>query len=195
MSESSKVAAAHGSPHGAGGGMKPVFVSYSSTDAAVARSVCSRLEAGGFPCWIAPRDIRPGDNWGEAIIRGLDGSWLMVVVLSPSSNESRQVEREVSRAVDRAIHVVPLRTVEFRPHGALEYFLADYQWLDAFPNLQDQLDVLAHVVGELSMQRGTAAPPAKTDQKEDPSQYEEVALDDLTRRRTGRGIWRLLDDR
>ena len=35
-----------------------VFISYASQDAAVAQKVCAALEAAGFSCWIAPRDVR-----------------------------------------------------------------------------------------------------------------------------------------
>ena len=36
-----------------------VFISYASLDAALAQKVCSAVEAAGFPCWIAPRDVLP----------------------------------------------------------------------------------------------------------------------------------------
>jgi hypothetical protein len=47
-----------------------VFVSYSSRDKPVADAVCASLEGRGIRCWIAPRDILPGADWGEEIIRG-----------------------------------------------------------------------------------------------------------------------------
>jgi hypothetical protein len=42
-----------------------VFISYSSLDKAVADAACAALEAYGIRCWIAPRDIVPGKEWGE----------------------------------------------------------------------------------------------------------------------------------
>lgn len=44
-----------------------VFLSYSSMDKQIADSVCSILEQNHIKCWIAPRDILSGKNWGEAI--------------------------------------------------------------------------------------------------------------------------------
>ena len=45
-----------------------VFISYSSNDKLVADMLCANLEARGVRCWIAPRDVMPGSEWGAAII-------------------------------------------------------------------------------------------------------------------------------
>ncbi len=45
-----------------------VFVSYASQDAAVANSIVETLEAHGIKCWIAPRDVRPGTVYADAIV-------------------------------------------------------------------------------------------------------------------------------
>ena len=44
-----------------------VFVSYSADDKPTADAVCATLENKGIRCWIAPRDILPGVDWGGAI--------------------------------------------------------------------------------------------------------------------------------
>jgi hypothetical protein len=61
-----------------------VFVSYSSNDKTWADAACAVLERHRIRCWIAPRDITPGDEWGAAIINGLNGSRLMVLIFSGS---------------------------------------------------------------------------------------------------------------
>ena len=48
--------------------MNKIFVSYSSKDSKIANRICAALEAKGLPCWIASRDINPGENFGEAIV-------------------------------------------------------------------------------------------------------------------------------
>ena len=41
-----------------------VFISYSSEDQKVARTICSALEKRGLPCWIASCDVGPGEiSW------------------------------------------------------------------------------------------------------------------------------------
>src|SRR6516164_9307871 len=44
------------------------FISYSSKDKTAADAACAVLERTGVRCWIAPRDIRPGVEYGAAII-------------------------------------------------------------------------------------------------------------------------------
>jgi TIR domain len=55
-----------------------VFISHSSKDKLTADAVCNRLESAGIRCWIAPRDIIPGEGWSAAIMRGIDASKVMV---------------------------------------------------------------------------------------------------------------------
>ena len=45
-----------------------VLISYSSKHKSTADAVYAKLEQEGVRCWIAPRDIRPGQEWGEAVI-------------------------------------------------------------------------------------------------------------------------------
>jgi hypothetical protein len=51
-----------------------VFISYSSKDKVVADAVCAGLEGRGIACWIAPRDLVPGVDWGAAIVDAISGS-------------------------------------------------------------------------------------------------------------------------
>jgi hypothetical protein len=52
--------------------MQPrVFISHSTKDKETAEAICRRLESEGIECWIAPRDIKVGSEWSEAIMRGI----------------------------------------------------------------------------------------------------------------------------
>ena len=52
-----------------------VFLSHSHVDKTHADAICHSLERAGVRCWVAPRDIRPSEDWAEAIINGMtDGS-------------------------------------------------------------------------------------------------------------------------
>lgn len=61
------------------------FVSYASEDRDAASEVADRLEEAGHVCWIAPRDIRAGQSYGAEIIRGIECSNAIVLVLSQHS--------------------------------------------------------------------------------------------------------------
>jgi TIR domain len=45
-----------------------VFISYSTQDKPAADALCAILEKNGVRCWIAPRDIMPGSDWGGSIV-------------------------------------------------------------------------------------------------------------------------------
>jgi hypothetical protein len=127
-----------------------VFISYSSKDKAVGDAACARLEARGYGCWIAPRDIRPGREWGEAIVEGIAGCRVFVLIFSTNANESPQIRREIERAVHHGLVVLPFRIEDVAPVGSLEYFMSVPHWLDAMtPPLEQHLQELADVVARV----------------------------------------------
>jgi TolB-like protein len=108
-----------------------VFISYASQDAAVAERLCAALEAAGFPCWIAPRDVKPGAVYADAIVRAIGGAQAVVLVLSENSVASSHVGKEVERASSKRRPIIALRIDEAPLSPALEYFLGESQWIDA----------------------------------------------------------------
>lgn len=126
-----------------------VFISHSSDDRAVADELCSHLEEVGVQCWIAPRDVRLGKDWGSEIIRGLENAKVMVVILSANSNASQSVTNEVERASSKCITIIPVRIEEVRPSKALEFFLSSKQSFDAItPPREPHIERLARTVME-----------------------------------------------
>lgn len=134
-----------------------VFISYSSKDKKVADAACAVLEGRGLRCWMAPRDIRPGSEWGESIIEGIEGARTFVLIFSGNANGSPQVRREVERSVSRGLPVIPFRIEDVLPAKSLEYFISSSHWLDALtPPLERHLDYLADVVDWLLSPPSTA---------------------------------------
>ena len=111
--------------------MHDVFISYSSKDYNVAKAVCHRLEENNIRCWIAPRDIKPGDIWADAINHAIKHSKVFVLIFSKNSNSSNQVSKELTLAVNSHLMIFPLKIAEVLPTGAFEYYLSDTHWLDA----------------------------------------------------------------
>jgi TolB-like protein len=124
-----------------------IFISYSSHDAAVADALCAALERGGLACWIAPRDVRPGDFYADAIVNAINASPVLVLVLSKNSVDSAHVLREVERASAKRRPIIAFRVDTTPLPTGLEYFLSASQWIDAsggtperaFPKLIDAL--------------------------------------------------------
>jgi len=126
------------------------FISYSSRDKATADATCAALEASGVRCWIAPRDITPGIEWGEAIIDGINQSRVLVLIFSANANESPQIRREIERAVGKGIPIIPFRIQDIAPTRSLEYFIGAVHWLDALtPPLETHLRRLVDTVKAL----------------------------------------------
>ena len=124
-----------------------VFISYSSIDKTAADTVCSILEQNGISCWMAPRDITPGFDFAEAIIDGINSSKLFILLYSSNSNNSKQVIREVDRAVHTGLPVINLRLEDVPLSKQLEYYLGSVHWLDAMtPPLEGHIDKLSEVV-------------------------------------------------
>jgi TolB-like protein/tetratricopeptide (TPR) repeat protein len=110
---------------------KDVFVSYASQDAAVANSVVEALESRGIRCWIAPRDVTPGEFYAGVIVHAIDAAKATVLILSQHSAASPHVVREVERAASKRHPVISLRIDRTPLPADLEYFLNTSQWLDA----------------------------------------------------------------
>jgi hypothetical protein len=124
-----------------------VFVSHSVKDKAVAEAIVARLEADSVTCWIAPRDVVPGADWGESIINAIESSRIMILIFSKSANASPQIKREVERAVNKGVYIIPFRVDDIPPARSLEYFISTSQWMDAFsPPLERHLENLAKTV-------------------------------------------------
>jgi hypothetical protein len=139
-----------------------VYISYSHVDKVAADATCAALERAGIRCWIAPRDIAPGDEWSAAIVKAIDHCRAIVLIFSHSANDSRQIRREVERAVTVGVPLIPVRIEDVVPTESLAYFIGTVHWLDAMtPPLEDHLNKLADSLKAL-LQAGTPTYPAST---------------------------------
>jgi hypothetical protein len=149
---------------------RDVFVSYSQADRECAFELVDRVEAHGIPTWIAPRDVSPSADWAAEIIDAIAASRVMVLLLSASSNDSPQVRREVERAVNRQVRILPFRIDDVMPSKSLEYFLSAQHWLDAFPpprepyyrRLCETLDAVLRAGETAALPATATAPPDRS---------------------------------
>lgn len=121
-----------------------VFISHSHHDKAVADAACAALENARIRCWIAPRNIVPGTDWGASIVDAIDGCRAIVLIFSSHANNSLQIRNEVTRAVSRGVPVIPVRIENIQPTKALAYYMGAVHWLDALtPPIDPHLRHLA----------------------------------------------------
>jgi hypothetical protein len=120
-----------------------VFISYAQQDKPIADAVCAKLESRHIRCWIAPRDVPPGQAFPEAIIEGIDGSKVVVIIFSSYANKSPHVIRELTNAVNKGLIIIPFRIENVPPSKSMEYLISVPHWLDAVtPPLEKHIDVL-----------------------------------------------------
>lgn len=150
-----------------------VFISYASKDTETAKAVCKMLEAEDIRCWIAPRDILPGEEYADAIIEALNNCQLFLVILSEESNSSPQVRREVERAVSKDLSILTFRIDNTILSKAMEYYLSNRHWLDASNAVfSKQLHILSEAVHKLLEQ--PSAPKDETNIPNPVEVYESV---------------------
>ena len=127
-----------------------VFISYSSKDKPIADAICANLEAATFRCWVAPRDIGPGDDWPTAIAKAISESRVMVLVFSANANASEEISRELYIAANHQVIIIPFRIEDCKPEAGKEYYLGRTHWLDAMnPPTREQLRMLIDRVRSL----------------------------------------------
>lgn len=124
-----------------------IFISYPSKNKDIADAICAFLEIRKFRCWIAPRDILPGQNFAEALYDAIDTSSIFVLVFSEITNNSPHIMSEIQRAFNKNIVIIPFRVEAVEPSKALQYYIGTAHWLDALtPPLEEQLLKLCTVV-------------------------------------------------
>ena len=129
---------------------KQVFISHSHSDADVANSICRIIENMGISCWIAPRDVRPGYNYGDEIVGGIENCKAMIILVSDHSNNSKHVMKEIELAINQENSIFPILIQNVEPGNRLKYFLAGIQRVDAWkPPLEEHLKKLIKVLQEL----------------------------------------------
>jgi hypothetical protein len=135
-----------------------VFISYSKRDKALADAMCHHLERQSLRCWMAPRDLRPGFDYGAEIVDGIKSSRVLVLIFTASANTSQHVKNEVERAVSSGIPVIPFRTEDVQPSKALELFISPRHWLDAMiPPMEAHFNLLASHLQALLANKSTIA--------------------------------------
>ena len=120
-----------------------VFLSHSHQDAPAAEQIVAALEKRGVKCWIAPRDVPAGGSYAEAILTAIENASCFVLIYSEQANVSSHVLREVERALNFGLNIVPVRLDDSTPSKSLDYLLATVHWLSIAPDARDQSIVKA----------------------------------------------------
>ena len=154
-----KSSEATGQPSGASA---PIFISYASQDVDTANAVCRSLESQGMSCWLAPRDVKPGAQYADAIVHAINDAKAIVLVMSADAVASAHVGREVERAASKRKPIIAFRVDSAPLSAALEYFLSQSQWIDVPAlGMKAALAKLAEAVGRGSVTASQAVATGK----------------------------------
>lgn len=126
-----------------------VFISYSSNDKAIANAICHVLEHHGITCWIAPRDVRPGEPYAREIISGIKNCQLMILVFTSNSNSSPHVGNEIDMAFNNGKTIIPFLIDDTPMNEELKYYLARKHWLVAYPDYEKRFEELLTAVSNV----------------------------------------------
>lgn len=107
--------------------MSKIFISYSRVDEDFARRLATDLDAQGMDVWLDVDDIPPGVKWSTAVQQGLDTCDVMLLIISPESMASTNVEDEWQYFRDEKKPVVPLM---WRPTFPIHFQLRRIQYID-----------------------------------------------------------------
>ncbi len=123
-----------------------IFITYSSKDQKVARIICTALENRGLTCWISSRDVKPGQNFQEQIVRSIRAAKIMVLVFTANANNSNEIKKELALASQNNLLVIPVRIEDVAPNEAFAYEFATRQWIDLFDDWETSVARLVELI-------------------------------------------------
>jgi hypothetical protein len=85
-----------------------VFICYSRKDGDFVLKLAANLKSRGVPIWLDQWNMSYGANWNRAIEKALEESTRLLLILSPSSVESDEVQCEWLSAIDEKKVVIPI---------------------------------------------------------------------------------------
>ena len=102
------------------------FVSYSREDREFVLRLAKDLKAKGAKIWMDTLDIRPGQTWADEIQAAVTSCSRMLMVLSPASVASRNVQAEVGYAISEGKEIIPI----FHRQCTIPFRLLPFQYAD-----------------------------------------------------------------
>jgi photosystem II stability/assembly factor-like uncharacterized protein len=124
------------------GEIQTAFISYSREDSEFALKLAEDLKAAGAAVWLDQLDIAPGERWARAVEEALNNCPRMLVILSPASVRSKNVEDEITYALDEGKSVIPVLYRECR----IPFRLRALQHVDFRAAYDHGLKALLHTV-------------------------------------------------
>ncbi|MFZ2470332.1 MAG: TIR domain-containing protein [Methanothrix sp.] len=145
-----------------------VFICYSRKDEGFVLKLATNLKNRGVPVWLDQWDIPTGANWDRTIETALNDSNRLLLILSPSSANSDEVQCEWREALDDKKVVVPIL---YQP-CEIPYRLNTIQYIDFTSRSPDDEKSLKLILNALGMAGSTLIkPPVQSEPEQDNISY------------------------
>ena len=118
-----------------------VFISYSHDDAAFASWLMQELQVRRIDVWLDKEGIRAGKHWPSEIVQALSDCSHLLIILSPSSVNSREVNNELYWASDSGKQILPI----LYSNCKIPSLISSIHYVD-FTNLNDYEQALERIV-------------------------------------------------
>lgn len=153
-----------------------IFISHSSKDEDEVKSLCEYLENKSLKCFVSYRDISAGESYPGAITRALRESEMLLLILSSDSNESTQVDRELTLANDQKKKLSCFRLEDVSYSDDKAYLMSGVNWLDAFPSSKEHYFELLQ---DICRQLGREVPKEEETEEKRIERYKNILGDML----------------
>jgi TolB protein len=122
------------------------FISYSRADQVQQKKIAAELRARNVNVWVDVEHLVPGTPaWERELERSIRGSAGVIVLLSPDSNNSQWVRREISFAEENDKRIFPVH-IEGDENDSIPLRLSSHQRVDLRRNYDQGLDQLANAL-------------------------------------------------
>jgi adenylate cyclase len=139
-----------------------VFVSYARSDKERVLELAGKLRAAGVSVWLDTSGIDAATLWGEQIVNALESAKVLLLMVTGSAVESKNVAREVMLVSERNGHILPVHLEPTQIPPSLKYQLAGIQHVECFSR-GDSVDSLKAIVRALQrLGVKVAVPSAET---------------------------------
>ena len=123
-----------------------VFISYSSRDAEFVKRIIKQLDRMGVSYWKAPEMIPAGSSYAREIPKAIQKCSVFLLVLSPTSQDSIWVEKEIDNAICNRKTIIPFEIREVVLNDTFRFYLNNVQMISfarnpetAFEQLRSQI--------------------------------------------------------
>jgi TolB protein len=124
------------------------FMSYSREDAELQRRIAAELRSRGINVWVDVEKLIPGSPaWEREVERSIRGAAGMIVLLSPASNNSEWVRREISFAEHNDKRIFPV-LLSGEDDDSIPLRLSSHQHVDLRSHFDNGVDELSNALND-----------------------------------------------